>query len=159
MLAAGVKVTALYAPEHGITGTKDQPNIADSKDESTGLPVFSLYFNSRFRLPETLKGVDTLVFDIQDVGARFYTYSCTMIYALEEASKAKLPFYVLDRPNPVTGLHVEGPMLDTNLQGPTGCYDLLGSTRAHDGRARHHGQRRAQVERRSARHQNAELGA
>jgi uncharacterized protein YbbC (DUF1343 family) len=124
MLAAGVKVTALFAPEHGITGNKDQPDIADSKDESTGLPVFSLYFNSRFRLPETLKGVDTLVFDIQDVGARFYTYSCTMLYALEEAAKAKLPFYVLDRPNPITGAHVEGPMLDTDLQNLTGCYSM-----------------------------------
>ena len=125
MLAAGVKVAALYAPEHGITGTKDQPNIADSRDEATGLPVFSLYFNSRFRLtPEMLKGVDLLVFDIQDVGARFYTYSCTMLDTLEEAAKAKIPFYVLDRPNPVTGLHVEGPMLDTNLQGLTGCYGL-----------------------------------
>jgi uncharacterized protein YbbC (DUF1343 family) len=71
-----------------------------------------------------LRGVDTLVFDIQDVGARFYTYSCTMLYALEEAAKAKVPFYVLDRPNPVTGLHVEGPLLDANLQSFVGCYDL-----------------------------------
>jgi uncharacterized protein YbbC (DUF1343 family) len=125
MLAAGVKVATLYAPEHGITGAKDQPNIADSRDEVTGLPVFSLYFNSRFRLtPEMLKGVDMLVFDIQDVGARFYTYSCTMLDTLEEAAKAKIPFYVLDRPNPVTGLHVEGPMLDANLQSFAGCYDL-----------------------------------
>ncbi|MCU1335490.1 MAG: hypothetical protein JWO19_1071, partial [Bryobacterales bacterium] len=73
---------------------------------------------------ETLRGVDTLVFDIQDVGARFYTYSCTMLHALEDAGKAKIPFYVLDRPNPVTGLHVEGPMLDANLQSFVGCYDL-----------------------------------
>jgi uncharacterized protein YbbC (DUF1343 family)/CubicO group peptidase (beta-lactamase class C family) len=124
MLAAGVKVVALFAPEHGITGNKDQPNIADSKDESTGLPVFSLYFNSRFRLPETLKGVDTLVFDIQDVGARFYTFNCTMLFALEAAAHANLPFYVLDRPNPITGAHVEGPMLDTDLQGLTGCYSM-----------------------------------
>ncbi len=125
MLAAGVKVATLYAPEHGITGAKDQPDIADSRDEATGLPVFSLYFNSRFRLtPEMLKGVDLLVFDIQDVGARFYTYSCTMLDTLEEAAKAKIPFYVLDRPNPVTGLHVEGPMLDANLKSFAGCYDL-----------------------------------
>jgi len=124
MLAAGVKVVALFAPEHGITGNKDQPNIADSKDESTGLPVFSLYFNSRFRLPETLKRVDTLVFDIQDVGARFYTFNCTMLFALEAAAHANLPFYVLDRPNPITGAHVEGPMLDTDLQSLTGCYSM-----------------------------------
>jgi uncharacterized protein YbbC (DUF1343 family) len=68
-----------------------------------------------------LDGIDALVFDIQDVGARFYTYSCTMLYAVEEAAKAKKPFYVLDRPNPVTGLHVEGPMLDQNLHSFAGC--------------------------------------
>ena len=125
MLAAGVKVAGLFAPEHGISGNKDQPNIADSKDGATGLPVFSLYFNSRFRLaPETLKGIDTLVFDIQDVGARFFTYNCTMLFALEAAAKANLPFYVLDRPDPITGMHVEGPMLDRDLQGITGCFSL-----------------------------------
>jgi uncharacterized protein YbbC (DUF1343 family) len=116
---------ALYSPEHGITGREDRPDVADSRDASTGLPIRSLYDNGRNRMtPEMLRGVDTLVFDIQDVGARFYTYSCTMLYALEEAAKAKLPFYVLDRPNPVTGVHVEGPMLDPNLQSFAGCYSL-----------------------------------
>jgi len=125
MLAAGVKVAAIFTPEHGITGREDRPDIGDTRDQTTGLPVRSLYNNGRYRLtPEMLRGVDALVLDIQDVGARFYTYSCTMLYALEEAAKAKLPFYVLDRPNPVTGLHVEGPMLDTNLQSFVGCYDL-----------------------------------
>ena len=125
MLAAGVKVAALFAPEHGITGREDRPDIGDARDQATGLPIRSLYNNGRYRLtPEMLRGVDTLVFDIQDVGARFYTYSCTMLYALEEAAKAKLPFYVLDRPNPVTGAHVEGPILDASLQSFAGCYDL-----------------------------------
>ena len=125
MLAAGVKVTALFGPEHGIAGTQDQPTIADSRDTATGLPVFSLYANSRFRLtPEMLRGVDTLVFDIQDVGVRFFTYNCTMLFALEAAAKANLPFYVLDRPDPITGLHVEGPLLDPDLQGITGCFSL-----------------------------------
>jgi len=125
MLAAGVKVAALFAPEHGITGREDRPDIGDTRDQTTGLPIRSLYNNARYRLtPEMLRGVDTLVFDIQDVGARFYTYSCTMLYALEEAAKAKLPFYVLDRPNPVTGMHVEGPILDANFQSFAGCYDL-----------------------------------
>jgi uncharacterized protein YbbC (DUF1343 family) len=125
MLAAGVRVAALFAPEHGITGREDRPDIADARDPGTGLPIRSLYNNGRYRLtPEMLRGVDTIVFDIQDVGARFYTYSCTMLYALEEAAKAKLPFYLLDRPNPVTGLHVEGPLLDANLQSFAGCYDL-----------------------------------
>jgi len=125
MLAAGVKVAAIFTPEHGITGSEDRPDIGDTRDQTTGLPIRSLYNNGRYRLtPEMLRGVDTLVFDIQDVGARFYTYSCTMLYALEEAAKSKLPFCVLDRPNPVTGLHVEGPILDANLQSFAGCYDL-----------------------------------
>jgi uncharacterized protein YbbC (DUF1343 family) len=71
-----------------------------------------------------LGDVDVLVFDIQDAGARFYTYSCTLLYALEDAAKSKLPFYVLDRPNPVTGLHVEGPLLDDNLHSFTGCFAM-----------------------------------
>jgi len=71
-----------------------------------------------------LRGIDALVFDVQDAGARFYTYSCTMLYALEEAAKAKLPFYVLDRPNPVTGTHVEGPLLNANLESFTGCFAM-----------------------------------
>src|SRR6185295_996904 len=71
-----------------------------------------------------LSDVDVLVFDIQDVGARFYTYSCTMLYAIEEAAKAKLPFYVLDRPNPVTGVHLEGPVLDDALHSFVGCFGM-----------------------------------
>lgn len=74
--------------------------------------------------PEMLHDVDTLVFDIQDAGSRFYTYSCTLLYALEEAGKSKVPFYVLDRPNPVTGTHVEGPLLDDNLHSFVGCYPM-----------------------------------
>jgi uncharacterized protein YbbC (DUF1343 family) len=125
MVAAGIHLTALFSPEHGITGRVDQPNVADSRDEATGLPVFSLYANSRFRLtPEMLRGVDTLVFDIQDVGARFFTYNCTMLFMLQAAAQAKRPFYVLDRPNPVTGSHVEGPMMDAGPDAITGCYGL-----------------------------------
>ena len=125
MREAGVRVTALLAPEHGITGKQDRPDIADDKDVPTGLPVWSLYDNGRYRMtPAMLRDVDTLVFDIQDAGARFYTYSCTMLYALEEAAKARIPFYVLDRPNPVTGVHVEGPLLDANLHSFAGCYAM-----------------------------------
>jgi uncharacterized protein YbbC (DUF1343 family) len=129
MRQAGIKVTALYSPEHGINGKLDQPNVADSKDEATGLPVWSLYQNSRFRMtPEMLRGVDALVFDMQDAGARFYTYGCTMLAAMDRAAKgasgAKVPFYVLDRPNPVTGFHVEGPLLDKDLESGIGCYSL-----------------------------------
>ena len=125
MRAAGVRLTALFSPEHGLTGKEDRPDVADDKDVASGLPVRSLYDNGRNRLtPAMLRDVDVLVFDIQDAGARFYTYSCTMLYALEDAAKAKLPFYVLDRPNPVTGVHVEGPLLDDNLHSFTGCFAM-----------------------------------
>ncbi len=125
MRAAGVRLTALFSPEHGIAGKEDRPDIADSKDPATGLPIWSLNDNGRYRItPEMLRNVDVLVYDIQDVGARFYTYSCTMLYALEEAAKAGLPFYVLDRPDPVTGVHVEGPPLDSDLHSFVGCYEM-----------------------------------
>jgi uncharacterized protein YbbC (DUF1343 family)/CubicO group peptidase (beta-lactamase class C family) len=125
MRAAGVRLTALFSPEHGIAGKEDRPDIADSKDPATGLPIWSLNDNGRYRItPEMLRNVDVLVYDIQDVGARFYTYSCTMLYALEEAAKAGLPFYVLDRPDPVTGVHVEGPPLDSDLHSFVGCYEV-----------------------------------
>jgi uncharacterized protein YbbC (DUF1343 family) len=125
MRAAGVNLVALYAPEHGIIGKEDRPDVGNSKDAATGLPVFSLYDSGKYRItPEMLRGVDTLVFDIQDAGARFYTYSCTMLYALDQAAKSRLPFYLLDRPNPVTGVHVEGPLLDQNLESFVGCYAL-----------------------------------
>ncbi|HUA82699.1 MAG TPA: exo-beta-N-acetylmuramidase NamZ domain-containing protein [Bryobacteraceae bacterium] len=125
MLAAGVKVTALFSPEHGITGKEDRPDIADSKDPLSGLPVFSLYDHGHYQMTaQMLDGVNALVFDIQDAGARFYTYSCTLLYAVEQAGKTKLPIYVLDRPNPVTGAHVEGPLLDDNLRSFVGCYAM-----------------------------------
>jgi len=125
MRSAGVKLASIFSPEHGITGNEDKSDIGDSRDPASGLPVRSLYNNGRNRpTAEMLAGVDALVFDIQDVGARFYTYSCTMLYALEEAAKAKLPFYVLDRPNPVTGIHAEGPIIDAALMGFTGCYPM-----------------------------------
>ncbi len=125
MRAAGINVTAIFAPEHGITGKEDRSDIADAKDAVTGLPVWSLYSDGRYRMtPQMLNGVGALVFDIQDVGARFYTYGCTMLYALEQAGKSKIPFYVLDRPNPISGTRVEGPMLDTNLESFVGCYAL-----------------------------------
>lgn len=125
MRAAGVGLVTLFSPEHGIAGTEDSADIADGKDEASGLPIRSLYGNGRTAVTaDLLRDVDTLVFDIQDVGARFYTYYCTMLYALEEASKAGLAFYVLDRPNPVTGEHVEGPMLDAGLISPVGCAEL-----------------------------------
>jgi uncharacterized protein YbbC (DUF1343 family)/CubicO group peptidase (beta-lactamase class C family) len=113
MRQAGIRVAALFSPEHGIAGKEDRPGIADATDSATGLKVFSLYGNTNRPAPEMLRGLDALVFDIQDVGARFYTYVSTMAYAMEESAHAGIPFYVLDRPNPITGTHVEGPLLDT----------------------------------------------
>ena len=125
MLAAGVKLVTVFSPEHGLSGTEDQPNIADSKDPASRLPVISLMRGSERRMtPEMLDGVDALVFDIQDVGARFYTYSCTMLYSMQAAAQKHLPYYVLDRPNPITGVHVEGPILERDLESFVGCLEI-----------------------------------
>jgi uncharacterized protein YbbC (DUF1343 family)/CubicO group peptidase (beta-lactamase class C family) len=125
MLAAGVQVTALFSPEHGLNGAEDRADVSDTKDSASGLPVFSLYNASARRIkPEMLNNVDALVFDIQDAGVRFYTYSCTMLYGMEEAARRHLPFFVLDRPNPITGTHVEGPMLDPDFESFTGCLEI-----------------------------------
>ena len=112
--APGVKLVALFSPEHGIRGQLDVEKISDAKDEQTGLPVYSLYGESRRPKAEHLKQLDALVFDIQDVGARFYTYISTLGYAMEEAAKLKLPVYVLDRANPINGVDVEGPIADAD---------------------------------------------
>lgn len=107
----GCKLTVLFSPEHGIRGALDS-EVSSSRDESTGLPIFSLYGDSRRPSAKVLKELDALVYDIQDIGARFYTYATTLAYCMEEAAKAGVAIYVLDRPNPIGGLSVEGPMLD-----------------------------------------------
>jgi uncharacterized protein YbbC (DUF1343 family) len=110
--APDVKLVALFSPEHGIRGALDQEKITNSTDEKTGLPVFSLYGETRKPTAEMLKDIDVLVFDIQDVGARFYTYVSTMGLAMEEAAKNGKTFIVLDRVNPINGVDVEGPLAD-----------------------------------------------
>jgi uncharacterized protein YbbC (DUF1343 family) len=109
--APGLKLVALFSPEHGLAGRANE-NVASSKDPTTGLPIYSLYGDTRRPSDEMLHGIDALVFDIQDAGVRFYTYTVTMAYCMEEAAKGKIPFFVLDRPNPMGGEIVEGPMLD-----------------------------------------------
>jgi len=109
--ASGVQLVALFSPEHGIAGHADE-QVASSKDPSTGLPIFSLYGDHLRPTDDMLKGIDALVFDVQDAGVRFYTYTTTMGYCMEEAAKRGIAFYVLDRPNPMGGEIVEGPMLD-----------------------------------------------
>ena len=109
--ASGLKLAALFSPEHGLAGRANE-SVASSKDPTTGLSIYSLYGDTRRPTDEMLEGVDALVFDIQDAGVRFYTYTVTMAYCMEEAAKRKIPFFVLDRPNPLGGEIVEGPMLD-----------------------------------------------
>ncbi len=113
--AKNLKLVALFAPEHGLRGLEDN-FIGSSRDEKTGLPVYSLYDSKTRRPTDTmLAGIDTLVFDIQDIGCRFYTYITTCGYVMEEAARRKIKFVVLDRPNPINGNDVEGPVADGDL--------------------------------------------
>ena len=107
--APNVKLVSLFAPEHGIRGLLDE-KVSDSVDEKTGLPIYSLYGESRRPKPEQIKDLDALVYDIQDIGTRFYTYTATLKNVMEEAAKLGKPIFVLDRPNPINGLSVEGPV-------------------------------------------------
>lgn len=111
--APAVKLVALFSPEHGIRGLADD-KVSDTKDEQTGLLIYSLYGESRRPKPEQLKDLDALVYDMQDIGVRFWTYIATLGYVMEEASKARLPIFVLDRPNPINGSDVDGPIADAD---------------------------------------------
>jgi uncharacterized protein YbbC (DUF1343 family) len=114
--APDVTLVALFAPEHGLYTDQDAL-IANGKDERTGLPVWSLYGDTFAPTADMLAGIDTLVFDIQDVGARFYTYPSTMRRAMQVAAEHGLRFLVLDRPNPINGVDVAGPVLDPSARG------------------------------------------
>ena len=119
------ELTALYGPEHGVRGDAQAGSTVSSYiDEVTGLPVYSLYGATKKPTAEMLKDVDVLVFDIQDVGTRFYTYIYTMAYAMEAAAENDIPFVVLDRPNPQGGLRVEGPILDPAYSSFIGLYPI-----------------------------------
>ena len=122
MRQAGINVAALFSPEHGFFGREDRPGIQNTTDAATGIKVYSLYGETQRPTPEMSRGLDALVFDIQDVGARCYTYETTMSYAMEAAAKAGIPYYVLDRPNPITGTRVEGPLLDAANQSFAGPF-------------------------------------
>lgn len=108
--APGVQLKVLFSPEHGLYGTLDEP-VGDSVDEITGLPVYSLYGKHRAPTMAQLKGLDALIYDIQDVGCRFYTYPSTMGLTMEAAGKAGIKFFVLDRVNPINGVTIDGPVL------------------------------------------------
>jgi uncharacterized protein YbbC (DUF1343 family) len=116
-------MVALFSPEHGLAGRNDE-KIASSKDPSTGLPIYSLYGETQRPTDQMLTGIDALVFDVQDAGVRFYTYTATMAYCMEEAAKHNIAFFVLDRPNPMGGEIVEGPMLDPDRLSFVGYFPM-----------------------------------
>ncbi len=119
------ELTALYGPEHGVRGDAQAGSTVSSYiDDVTGLPVYSLYGATKKPTAEMLQDVDVLVFDIQDVGTRYYTYIYTMAYAMEAAAENGIPFVVLDRPNPQGGLRVDGPVLDPDYSSFIGLYPI-----------------------------------
>jgi uncharacterized protein YbbC (DUF1343 family) len=123
--APGVRLVALFGPEHGIYGRVRAGEMVEGGfDKRTGLPVHSLYGATRKPTPEMLKGLDTLVYDLQDTGTRSYTYISTMGLAMEACAEAGIEFLVLDRPNPLGGIRVEGPMLENRFRSFIGRWDI-----------------------------------
>jgi uncharacterized protein YbbC (DUF1343 family) len=118
-----VKLVAIFSPEHGIAGREDA-TVSNSKDEQTGLLVYSLYGATRRPTDEMLRGIDVLVFDVQDTGVRFYTYVTTMAYCMEAAAQHHIRFFVFDRPNPLGGEAIEGPMLDPDRTSFTAYFPM-----------------------------------
>jgi len=120
---ADVKLVAIFNPEHGIAGTSEGA-VANTTDTATGVPIHSLYGETQRPTDAMLKGIDTLVFDVQDAGVRFYTYVTTMAYCMEAAAKHHIEFVVFDRPDPLGGEVVEGPMLDANRSSFTAYFRM-----------------------------------
>ena len=121
--AENLELITLFSPEHGIRGIHDD-RVSSSRDKKTGRVIHSLYGKRLRPTPEMLAGIDTVVIDLQDIGTRFYTYMTTMAYMLEAAAKQKIKVMVLDRPNPINGLRVEGPQLDQKFIGFTGYFPM-----------------------------------
>ena len=120
-----VTLGAIFGPEHGLRGTaEDGEAVRDGVDQLTGVPVYSLYGKAHRPTPEMLSGIDLLVFDIQDVGARFYTFISTMGLAMQSVAEAGIPFMVLDRPNPLSGTYVSGFILEPELESFVGQYSI-----------------------------------
>ena len=124
LISSGINIVKIFGPEHGFRGDADAgEHVDDAKDKKTGIPVISLYGNHKKPTPEDFKGVDVLVFDIQDVGVRFYTYISSLQYFLEAALENHKPLLILDRPNP-NGFYVDGPVLDTNFKSFIGMQPI-----------------------------------
>ena len=120
-----VNVVVLFGPEHGIRGdAPDGHSISDGKDSKTGIQVYSLYGKTKKPTKEMLKNVDILVFDIQDIGARFYTYISTMFFAMQAAVENNIPILILDRPNPINGIRVEGPIIQEGFKSFVGIANI-----------------------------------
>jgi len=121
--APGVRLTAIFSPEHGIGGDANA-DVPHTRDAATGVPVWSLYGPIKRPSPAMLKDITLIVFDIQDVGVRYYTYLTTLVYVMEEAARLGIPVLVLDRPNPITGRYVEGPLMDPDLASFTAPHTI-----------------------------------
>lgn len=122
---SGVELTAIFGPEHGVRGSvPDGVEVESAVDYRTGVKVFSLYGQTRKPTDKMLENIDVLIFDIQDIGARFYTYISTMALAMEAAAERGIPFYVFDRPNPVNGMDVSGPVLDPQFSSFVGLFPV-----------------------------------
>lgn len=120
-----IKISSLFGPEHGIRGdAPDGLTIQDGNDSKTGLPVYSLYGKTRKPTKEMLADVDILLFDIQDIGARFYTFISTMYYGIQSAAENNIPIIILDRPNPIGGMLVEGPVLSEEFKSFVGIAEI-----------------------------------
>ena len=122
--AKALQLTAIFSPEHGYEGKLDISKVGDTRDAATGLKVFSLYGETRKPTAAMLEAIDTLVFDIQDIGCRFYTYNSTMGEAMKACAEHKRRFVVLDRPNPINGIDVAGPMLDAGKESFVGFHRI-----------------------------------
>jgi uncharacterized protein YbbC (DUF1343 family) len=124
LLASGIQVKKVFCPEHGFRGVADAgENVKNYTDKKTGLPIVSLYGANKKPKPEQLKGLDIVIFDLQDVGARFYTYISTMHYVMESCAENNVEFIVLDRPNP-NGFYVDGPVLDKRFKSFVGMHQV-----------------------------------
>src|SRR5690606_18035167 len=122
--AENVELARIFSPEHGYEGNLDTELVADGVDRGTGVPVLSLYGEVRRPTGDMLEGIDAIVFDIQDIGARFYTYISTMGHAMQAAADHGIRFFVLDRPNPINGVDVAGPVLDDGKQSFVGFHRI-----------------------------------
>jgi len=124
LLQHGIAVQRIFAPEHGFRGEADAgQRVVDGKDQRTGLPIYSLYGKTKKPTADMLQGLDLLLYDIQDVGARFYTYLSTMHYVMEACAENDIPLLVLDRPNP-NGHYVDGPLLDPDFRSFVGMHPI-----------------------------------